>query len=68
MTNRLGLAIVVLLIVALVALVAWRDALAQQAQVRCVDGFCMVPQAMLIELVQKADLAEEYARLCRWAK
>lgn len=66
MSTRAGLLVLALIFAAIAVGVALRDARAQGTQVRCIDGQCMVPQAMLIELVQKADLAEEYARMCRW--
>ena len=68
MTTRAGLVVLALIFAAIAVLVVLRDARAAPQQVRCVDGYCLVPQDMMITILQKADRAEEYARLCGWAR
>lgn len=40
----------------------------RKVQIRCMQGMCVVPMAVLEELAKGAALAEEYARLCGWVK
>lgn len=64
MSTRRGLQVVVALIV-LVVLGAVLDAQGQ-VKIHCVDGWCVVPENLMRELVRQAEMAEQLAKLCKW--
>lgn len=39
---------------------------AEPAQIQCVGDVCIVPKAVLEQLVASADLAEAAGRMCGW--
>lgn len=59
-------AAVVLLLVGGLVLDAKRAQGQDRVQIKCVDGMCLVPQDVMLDLVKDAQTAVEYAKLCSW--
>lgn len=68
MTTRGGLVVLAIIFLAIIAVAVMREARGAGERVRCDGNYCMVPQQVMIDLVQKADLAEDYAKMCGWGE
>lgn len=56
-----------LLIVALGLLLAWAAQAQEEAQpIKCMDGYCLVPMLTLQSLINDANAAESYSKMCGW--
>lgn len=45
---------------------AWCAQAQEQPQIKCMDGKCLVPLELLQSLINDANAAESYAKMCGW--
>lgn len=56
-----------LLIALVLILVLWTNARAKHdQQIRCAEGYCMVPQDQLEAMARQAQKVDTYAEMCGW--
>lgn len=69
-STRTGVIIVVILLVFLFFAFWAASSKAQTPPkpIRCSDGYCLVPEATMIIILNDAVRAYEYAKWCRWIK